>query len=148
MAQIKISSLDSVQTLTNDDVLPIVNDNDTKKVTLAQLKSKITEDITSISFEIVQTLPTTDISTSTIYLVPKSPSGTNDVYTEYVYINSGWEKIGETQIELSNYALLTDVLSKTNTTSYTPTNDYNPSTKKYVDDSITSAITDALGGSY
>lgn len=33
-----------------------------------------------------------------------------------------------------------DVLTKDNTTSYTPTNDYNPSTKKYVDDKATSLI--------
>lgn len=39
-------------------------------------------------------------------------------------------------------------LLKNNTTAYTPTGDYNPATKKYVDDSISSAITDALGGSY
>lgn len=31
---------------------------------------------------------------------------------------------------------ISDVLTKTNTTSYTPTADYNPATKKYVDDSI------------
>ena len=29
-----------------------------------------------------------------------------------------------------------DVLTKTNTTSYTPTGDYNPATKKYVDDQV------------
>ena len=39
-------------------------------------------------------------------------------------------------------------LSKVNTTSYTPTADYNPATKKYVDDAIASAVTSALGGSY
>ena len=39
-------------------------------------------------------------------------------------------------------------LTKTNETSYTPTSDYNPATKKYVDDAITTAITDALGGNY
>lgn len=39
-------------------------------------------------------------------------------------------------------------LTKNNTTSYTPTSDYNPATKKYVDDAITTAITDALGGNY
>lgn len=39
-------------------------------------------------------------------------------------------------------------LSKVNTTSYTPTADYNPATKKYVDDAIATAITSALGGSY
>ena len=36
--------------------------------------------------------------------------------------------------------LASDVLMKTNTTPYTPTNDYNPATKKYVDDSISTAL--------
>ena len=39
-------------------------------------------------------------------------------------------------------------LTKNNTWTYTPTANYHPATKKYVDDSITSAITNALGGSY
>lgn len=39
-------------------------------------------------------------------------------------------------------------LTKTNTTSFTPTSDYNPATKKYVDDAITTAITTSLEGSY
>lgn len=41
-----------------------------------------------------------------------------------------------------------DVLTKTNTTSYTPTSDYNPATKKYVDDAISSSITTSLEASY
>lgn len=43
---------------------------------------------------------------------------------------------------------LSDYLAKDNTTSYTPSADYNPATKKYVDDCISSAITTTLGGSY
>ena len=39
-------------------------------------------------------------------------------------------------------------LTKNNTTSYTPTSDYNPATKKYVDDAITTAITTSLEGNY
>ena len=39
-------------------------------------------------------------------------------------------------------------LTKTNTSSYTPTSDYNPATKKYVDDAITTAITTSLEASY
>ena len=46
------------------------------------------------------------------------------------------------EIDMSNY------LSKDNTTEYIPTADYHPATKIYVDDSISAAITDALGGSY
>lgn len=40
------------------------------------------------------------------------------------------------------------VLSTTNTTAFTPTANYHPATKKYVDDAITNAITTTLGGSY
>ena len=39
-------------------------------------------------------------------------------------------------------------LSKNNETPYTPTSDYNPATKKYVDDAITTAITTSLEGRY
>lgn len=40
------------------------------------------------------------------------------------------------------------VLLTNNALSYTPTGDYNPATKKYVDDSIANAITTTLGGAY
>ena len=39
-------------------------------------------------------------------------------------------------------------IAKNNTTSYTPTSNYHPATKKYVDDSIASAIGTTLSGSY
>ena len=59
--------------------------------------------ISSMSFEIVNSLPSSDISTSVIYLVAKSSAGTYNVYDEYIYANSAWEKIGDTQIDLSGY---------------------------------------------
>lgn len=62
--------------------------------------------ITTINIEVVQTLPTTGISTTTIYLVPKSTAGTQNVYDEYINLDgttSGWELIGDTEIDLSNY---------------------------------------------
>lgn len=62
--------------------------------------------ITTIHFEVVQTLPTSDIQTNVIYLVPKSTAGTNDVYDEYINTtgtSAGWELIGSTQVDLSNY---------------------------------------------
>ena len=59
--------------------------------------------IKALDIEVVATLPTTDISTTTIYLVPKSQSQTQNVYDEYLYINNAWELIGSTAIDLSNY---------------------------------------------
>lgn len=58
--------------------------------------------VTTISFLVVQTLPTTGQS-NIIYLVPKNPAQTNNIYDEYIYINNAWEKIGDTEIDLSNY---------------------------------------------
>ena len=63
--------------------------------------------INSFDMAVVQELPTQDISTHTIYLVPKT-GDTNDVYDEYVYINNAWEMVGNTQIDLSNYVQKTD----------------------------------------
>lgn len=42
-------------------------------------------------------------------------------------------------------AAVSDVLTKTNTTSFTPSGDYNPATKKYVDDSISGFSTTLSG---
>lgn len=51
---------------------------------------------------VVTSLPTSGISTSTIYLVSNSGSG-NNAYDEYIYVNSAWEKIGTTATDLSGY---------------------------------------------
>lgn len=62
--------------------------------------------VVTIDIEVVQTLPTTDISTTTIYLLPKQTAGTDDVYDEYINTtgtSAGWELIGSTQVDLSNY---------------------------------------------
>ena len=62
--------------------------------------------VVTIDIEVVQTLPTTDISTTTIYLLPKTTAGTNDVYDEYINTtgtSAGWELIGSTEVDLSNY---------------------------------------------
>ena len=64
----------------------------------------------------------------------------------YIYINGTWTGNVYTcstayynsifNEKLANIALLTNVLSKTNTSNYTPTKDYHPATKKYVDDKV------------
>jgi hypothetical protein len=57
-------------------------------------------------FEVVVTLPFTDIKTNVIYLVPKTVAQTDNIYDEYVNLDAtpnGWEKIGDTEIDLSGY---------------------------------------------
>jgi len=67
--------------------------------------------VNSFDMAVVQALPTEDISTHTIYLVPKTGE-TNDVYDEYIYINDAWEMVGNTQIDLSGYALKSELPTK------------------------------------
>lgn len=68
--------------------------------------------ISTMNVSVVSSLPTTG-STTTIYLVAKSTSTTQNIYDEYLYVNNKWEKVGDTQIDLSRYALSSDIPTKT-----------------------------------
>jgi len=57
--------------------------------------------------KIVQALPTSGISTSTIYMVLQA--GQTDIYDEYMYIENNWVKIGTTSIDMSEYAKVTEL---------------------------------------
>ena len=59
--------------------------------------------LSSLNFEIVRSLPTENISTTTIYLVLKSTDNDINFYNEYIYIADRWEIIGTTEVDLSNY---------------------------------------------
>ena len=66
----------------------------------------IVANIKNSRFEVVQTLPTEDIETNVIYLVPRTVPETDNIKDEYINIDGtsdGWEKIGSTNIDLSNY---------------------------------------------
>lgn len=56
-------------------------------------------------FVIVRELPTTDIKTNKIYLVPNQDGQGNNVYIEYLYVENVWEKLGEfkPEVDLSGY---------------------------------------------
>lgn len=68
--------------------------------------------ITTMNVSVVSSLPTTGDAT-TIYLVAKTTSETQNIYDEYLYVNNTWEKIGDTQIDLTNYALKSELPTKT-----------------------------------
>lgn len=68
---------------------------------------------------IVDVLPTENIDENTIYMVLRSPAGeTQDVYNEYIYINGAWELIGNTTVDLSEYAKTEDILVKSTSTDF------------------------------
>lgn len=63
--------------------------------------------IPKFSISVVTELPATDISTTTIYLL-KTGSETNNLYTEYIYVNSKWETLGTQKMDMSDYLTRTD----------------------------------------
>lgn len=56
-------------------------------------------------FLIVRELPTTNIKTNKIYLVPNQDGQGNNIYVEYLYVENVWEKLGEfkPEVDLSGY---------------------------------------------
>ena len=73
---------------------------------------ELLDTMSGINFEVVQTLPLVDISTSTIYLVPKQSAEVDNIYDEYINTDGtsqGWELIGTTEIDLTNYVQFSDL---------------------------------------
>lgn len=62
-------------------------------------------------FLIVRELPTTDIKTNKIYLVPNQDGQGNNVYIEYLYVENAWEKLGEfkPEVNLSGYVKFNEI---------------------------------------
>ena len=63
-----------------------------------------------VTIQIVQALPQSG-SANVIYFVPKTGSS-GDVYDEYMWISNAWEHIGSTDIDLSAYALKSELPTK------------------------------------
>jgi hypothetical protein len=60
----------------------------------------------TVNYEIVQNLPTTGINTSTVYL---HKDGKKTYYNQWMYINSAWQRLGTTEVDMSEYAKLADI---------------------------------------
>ena len=78
--------------------------NDSGYQNASQVSSAIASavgQITSFEYEVVQTLPATG-EAGKIYLVANSGT-TPNIYDEYIWVNNAFEKIGTTEMDLSNY---------------------------------------------
>ena len=85
--------------------------NTTRNLTNYYLKSEIytKEEVAALisaipKFEIkvVSSLPTANISLTTVYLVKDTTEG-GGLYTEYIYVNGTWEELGNQSLDLSGY---------------------------------------------
>ena len=89
-----------------DDLLNYYKKSDTySKEEVAELIGNINK----LTSEIVESLPTENISTSTIYLIK---DGDTNNYKQYMYISGAWAQLSDTNIDLSGYAKLTDLDTK------------------------------------
>lgn len=75
-------------------------------------KSDVDEQISTIpkfAIEVVDVLPTSDISDSIVYLLKTSESETGNLYTEYIYTNDTWEQLGTQKLDLTDYYQKSDI---------------------------------------
>lgn len=80
--------------------------------TASQVQSAISDavgDITGIEYQIVEELPGTG-EKGVIYLISNSGTGQN-IYDEYIWTGTTFEKIGTTDVDLSNYWSKTDLVA-------------------------------------
>lgn len=59
--------------------------------------------IPKFAIAVVDTLPTQNISTTTVYLLKENEDSGN-LYTEYIYVNNTWEVLGSQKVDLTGYA--------------------------------------------
>ena len=100
------------------EILPLVDGGISSKViddssislTKTWSSSKIASELADAGFdvEIVTELPSVG-DPHTIYFILKQDSSTGDVYDEWMYIDGNWEMVGNTQIDLSDYATIANV---------------------------------------
>ena len=68
--------------------------------------------IPQFAIEVVEELPTEDISDTTIYLVPAEDPEVGNYYEEYIHVNDAWELVGTTAVDLSAYYTKLEVDAK------------------------------------
>ena len=70
-------------------------------------------------FEVVQSLPTENISDNKVYLVLDSNGSEGNTYVEYLYVNGQWEELGKfkVNVDLSGYATKEELNTKQDTIS-------------------------------
>jgi hypothetical protein len=111
------STLGSYYTKTENDNLLSAKANQTDLTSLSGRVTQNETDITALQTavsgalkrEIVQSLPTQDISTTTIYMIRNTTTSGDNIYDEYMYINSQWELIGTSATDFSNYYTKTEI---------------------------------------
>lgn len=102
----------NVSELTND--IGLITEEGALEM-VQELADELSAEISKIprfEIKVVQSLPTQNISTTTVYLVPDTDGSSPDLYTEYIYVDGKWEQLGKVKVNLSEYYTSSEVDSK------------------------------------
>lgn len=103
---IKKVASDFVNYYTKTDVYN-QNEIDSK---VSDLQGKISA-LPKFAIKVVQELPQTEISSTTIYLLRNSDKSKN-TFSEYIYVNGAWELLGSAKMDLTDYYKKNEVYSR------------------------------------
>ena len=113
ITQIETTTIPNTIKATIVDNLDTEDSNKALSATQGKVLKTMISNLANLRIEVVNELPSTG-ETNVIYLVKKA--GTNpDVHDEYVYVEGNWEKIGNTEVDLSNYYTKDQVYTKSET---------------------------------
>ena len=96
----RLKAIDEAQKSISREITDFIQNGD--YVTSGEMRDAL-ELIPKFGIAVVDTLPTEDISDTTIYLVTTG-NETDNLYTEYIYADSKWEMLGTQKMDLSGYA--------------------------------------------
>lgn len=65
--------------------------------------------VPKFNIKVVDMLPMENIDSFTIYLLRSSDPSVSDLFTEFIYVNAGWECLGSQKIDLSEYPKFSDL---------------------------------------
>jgi len=98
----KLSAFNNDEGFIKNTVTDLVNYyKKSETYTQAEVNELISK-IPKFAIDVVDELPTSEISLTTVYLV-KTSETTDNMYTEYIYVNNVWEKLGEQKVNLTDY---------------------------------------------
>lgn len=85
-----------------------------KKVATEDYVGDLIGDVVSMEYAVAEELPATG-EVGTIYLIPNGETSGTDTHDEYIWVpaTESFEKIGNTKVDLSDYALKTDTVLNT-----------------------------------
>ena len=109
MSSFKLSDLKESTSLNPSDLFLIISNGKNYKISASTIRDYILQGETSIS--VVQHLPSTGMPNK-IYLLANESGKPNNIYDEYIWINSSWEFLGNKIVELENYYTKAEIDSK------------------------------------